>query len=284
MEKRIAVVTDSSCDLPDELIAQYGITLVPLRVTIDGKEYRDRVDLDSRRFFELLDRCEEIPKTSCPTQEDILQTLDGLKAQGFTDVLYISISSALSGSYNAVRLAIEGYEGMNIVLHDTHTLSMGLGACVLEAGKCIQQGKSIGEALERVRQVRRQMSAFFVVNTLEYLRKGGRIGAVEGTLGTILGIKPLITVGLEDGAFKVAGKVKGFKRALNHMIDQVQQGQQSEEVCVAVIHADALEEARGLMERLRGVLHIKEEIISALGPAMGTHVGKGMLGVISYKV
>ena len=281
MERKIAVVTDSACDLQDELLERYHIRYLPLRVLWKGRDYRDRAELKGEEIYAMME--EEIPKTSLPRAEDFTALMDELADEGYTDVLYLSISSALSGSFNAVRLWAEDYDRLNIELVDTRSLSMGEGGPVLEAARVIDRGGSMEEAVDRALAVRESMGAYYVVHTLEYLKKGGRIGRVEGTIGTLLNIKPVVTVD-EAGEFKTAAKNKGFRKAVNSMLTKIRDKFEGKTIHATIIHGDAPEAAKALLEEVKSFANVQESFITQLCPTMAIHTGPGLLGIIAYEL
>ena len=196
-KRKVVIVTDSSCDLSDEQLEAFGIRMISLRITCQKAEYRDRVEISQDELYALMET--ELPKTSLPIPDDVAKLYDELAEEGATDVLHLCISSGLSGTYNMVRMLAEDYQDrMNIRVIDSKTLSGGLGQMVLEAAKALQNGASPDEAVEIAQKVRKNQLCVFVIKTLEYLRKGGRIGLVEGVLGSILQLKPIIFVN-DDG-------------------------------------------------------------------------------------
>ena len=279
-ERKIAIVTDSTCDLPDALLAENHIHVVPMRIVYETREYRDRMDITAERVYELLEQ--EVPKTSLPLTADVMQILDGLMAQGYTDVVYLSISAGLSGSYNLIRLLIQEYSGFHIEVVDTTTLSMGLGFLVLEAAREAKRTGDSAAVVERVNRIRERMSTVFVIKTLEYLKKGGRIGKVEAGIGGLLDIKPIIGVGL-DGVYHTLAKVRGFRNSVQRMLAMVSDEYRGKRVNVAVVHGSSHAEAQALLEEIRKVATVCEGYISQVGPALGIHTGPGLLGIIAYE-
>lgn len=279
-QKRIAIVTDSSCDLPDEVIEKYHITIVPLRLVYKTREYRDRLEISPEKVYAMLEQ--EVPKTSLPFPEDFTRVLDDLVAQGYTDVLYLSISAGLSGSYNLIQMLAMEYSGLNIEVVNTSTLSMGLGFLVLEGARTIAASGSMEQAVARIHEVRRKMSAMFVIRTLEYLRKGGRIGKVEGTIGTLLNLKPVIMVN-GDGVYQTLAKARGFKKSVDTMLRELRSCFSGKHIHVAVVHGAAEEEALELLNQVRDFASVDESFVSQVSPVLGTHTGPGLLGLIAYE-
>lgn len=278
-EHKIALLTDSTCDLSDEDLNEHGIRMIPMRIVYEDREYRDRLDITPQQVYDSL--TEEVPHSSLPLPEDVMDCLDGLKSEGYTDVLYISVSSGLSGSSQMMRVLAEQYNGLDIHVLDTRTLSMGLGFLVLEAAKTLRETGDLQAVLERVKKIRSETKAFFVIPTLKYLRMGGRIGTVAAVLGTTLNLKPVITVS-NEGKYVTAAKVRGFQHAVARMEQLVVKHFGCQSVHLAIVHGDACEAAKTLNDRLHQVLDVVQSHLRQISPVLGVHTGPGLLGLIAY--
>ncbi|MGN0764703.1 MAG: DegV family protein [Aristaeellaceae bacterium] len=276
-DDRVALVTDTSCDLSEEQLQAYDIRLVSLRVSTSEGEFRDRLEIDQDTLYDLLKR--ELPKTSLPLPEDVSALYRQLKEEGCTRVVHMTISSNLSGTYNMVRLIAEETEGMQVDVVDTKTLSCGLGLLVLEAAESLAKGMSVEDTLARVEHLRSTQLGAFVIRTLEFLRKGGRIGLVEGVVGSLLQIKPVIYVN-DDGVYNTLVKARGFTNALNAMSDECFKRFQGRKVRIAIVHGAAYEEAVKLRDRFLEKLDVASSFISPVSPALAIHTGPGLLGAI----
>ena len=276
-DDRVALVTDTSCDLSEEQLQAYDIRLVSLRVATSEGEFRDRLEIDQDTLYDLLKR--ELPKTSLPLPEDVSALYRQLKEEGCTRVVHMTISSNLSGTYNMVRLIAEETEGMQVDVVDTRTLSCGLGLLVLEAAESLAKGMSVEDAIARVEHLRATQLGAFVIRTLEFLRKGGRIGLVEGVVGSLLQIKPVIYVN-DDGVYNTLVKARGFTNALNAMSDECFKRFQGRKVRIAIVHGAAYEEAIKLRDKFLEKLDVVSSFISPVSPALAIHTGPGLLGAI----
>lgn len=275
--EKIALVTDTSCDLLDEQLQAYDIRLISLRLNTSRGEFRDRVEITPDEVVEMLRT--EVPKTSLPLPEDVSALYQQLKEEGCTTVLHLSISSGLSGTYNMVTLLAQEFPEMKIHVVDTKTLSAGLGMLVMEAGECLKLGMPVEDVIHRLQGIRRHQLGTFVIRTLEFLRKGGRIGLVEGVLGTLLQLKPVIFVN-DDGIYQTLSKARGFQNALSVMCTEIANRFKDQQVRLAVVHASALEEAQHLLERLKEQLTVVSSYITPVSPALTIHTGPGLLGAI----
>lgn len=282
MQKKYAVVTDSACDLPDAILQENGILMVPLHIIYKHVEYRDRVDITPDEVYQRLS--EEVPKSSLPLPEDVTRIYDTLIEQGVTDIAHFCISSGLSGTYNMVRMQAEAYQGrLNIRVLDTKALSMEQGFMVLACAKSLAGGTPFDEAVDQAMAIRPRSLGTFVIKTLEYLAKGGRIGLVEGMLGTLLQLKPVIFVN-DDGVYQTAAKARGYNNAIDTMLRNVASRFQDKRVNVAVVHGAAEEEGQKLLEKLGTLLNIAERMLVQVSPVLGVHTGPGLVGVIAYEL
>ncbi len=278
-EMKTAIITDSSCDLSDEQLAQYNIHMISLRIVCQKAEYRDRVELSQEELYEILKN--ELPKTSLPLPEDVSSLYDKLLADGVTDVIHVSISSGLSGTYNMVRMIAADYEGkMNIRVVDSQSLSTGLGSMVIAVAQALEAGDDPDTAIQKAKSLRKSQLAMFVIRTLEYLRKGGRIGLVEGVMGNLLQIKPIIYVN-DEGIYQTLAKARGYKAAVETMIQEAVSRFGKTAIDLSVVHGQALEDAQTLLEKLKQVLNIRNCVIRPVSPVLAIHTGPGLLGVVA---
>ncbi|NLI20169.1 MAG: DegV family protein [Clostridiales bacterium] len=280
-ESKTAIVTDSSCDLSDEQLEAHHIHMISLRIVCQNAEYRDRRELSEDELYELLKT--ELPKTSLPLPEDVATLYDSLAADGVTDVVHVSISSGLSGTYNMVRMIAEDYrDRMNIRVVDSKSLSTGLGSMVLMVAESLEAGDDPDTAVEKATAMRKTQLGMFVIRTLEYLRKGGRIGLVEGVVGSLLQIKPIIYIN-DDGVYQTLAKARGYKTAVETMIHEAIKRFGQVKINLTVVHGQAFEDAQALMDRLKQSLNIARSFIRPVSPVLAIHTGPGLLGVVAEK-
>jgi len=279
-ETKTAVVTDSSCDLSDEQLKRFNIRMIPLRVISKDAEYRDRIDLTPDQIYNIMDR--ELPKTSLPLPDDIHAIYTQLIAEGYTDVIHLSISSGLSGTWNMVRILAEDYQDkLHIHVVDSKTLSTGLGYMALAAAEALENGSTPEEAIQVAQIVRSTQLGMFVIRTLEYLRKGGRIGLVEGVVGNLLQIKPIVLVN-DDGVYETLTKARGYKAAVELMMQEAVKRFGKNKINLSIVHGQAREDAQSLLGRLKQVLNISSSMIMPVSPVLAIHTGRGLLGIIAY--
>jgi len=279
--QKIAILTDSASDLTNELMDQYNIKSSPFRIIYSDREYEDKVNITPNEMYASLST--EIPSTSLPSIERIETILCSLEEEGYTHVISINISSGLSGASNSVRLVLEDHPKLTSYVYDTKTLCMAEGVIVLEAAKLLQLGKSFEEIIEALPSFREKSHCYFTLSTLEYLKKGGRIGKVAGTIGEILNLKPLIHVG-DDGIYHTFAKLRGRKQSINKLFEVLNEYLIKGECNVWVIEGDAVAEATEICNSMKGLKNVNEINIATVGPALGVHTGPGLLGLIIQQV
>ena len=189
--QRIAVVTDSCTDVPKDLLEKYGIYVLPVIVQYSDRSYYDRVDITEQEVYARLEQ--EVPTTSLPEPEMILNTFDRIADDGYDAAVVVTMSSGLSGTFNAVRLLAEEYDRLDIRMLDTKNIGIGAGFSVIAAAEQVAAGGDMDQILKNVRETIGHTKIFFSLKTLEYLREGGRIGLVTGIIGSVLNIKPIIS-------------------------------------------------------------------------------------------
>lgn len=280
---KVAVLTDSGSNLSLEFVKKHdNLFVVPLMIVIDGKSYRDQEEITAQEIYERID--EKNMSTSLPESNDLHETIDRIKKEGYTDVLVINISSGLSGTYNAFRVAIESVEGLNIKHYDTKTLGAGQGYLVEEALELVNQNVSLDDIVIALDKQRYENSlAIYTINTLKYLKKGGRIGKVEGTIGDMLHIKPVITVN-DDGVYITLSKALGLTRSLLNMKKLLVEKFQGLKIDLTVHYGVAIEKAKELGEMLKRSLNVRHLTISALTPVLGIHTGPEMFAYVARVV
>lgn len=273
----IAIVTDTACDLSDEQLQLYDIRAIPLRVITSEGEFRDRYEITSEQLYALLDK--ELPRTSLPLPGDVSALYRQLQQEGATRILHMCMSGNLSGTYNMVSILAEEIEDLTVDVFDSGTLSCGLGLLVLDAAENLSRGMTMDALLKRLRKLRKHQLGAFVIRTLDFLRKGGRIGLVEGVVGRLLNIKPVIYVN-DDGVYATLSKARGFSKALDNMKEEFFRRYQGRRVRVAIVHGNAEEDAIALLESFKHRLDVVSGFVSPVSPALAIHTGPGLLGAI----
>ena len=272
--KKIALVTDSTADITPEIKEACDIHIVPLKVRFKDREYQDG-ELTSAEFYRRLPQETELPKTSQPTPEEFNRLYRKL-LEDYQEVISIHLSSALSGTLNAAHLGQENLKGIHLV--DSKTITLGLGLMVMEAAKHIKAELSAAQVLERLTKARRNIETLFTLNTLEYLQKGGRIGRVQGMMGSFLNIKPIIRVG-DDGIYHTYGKARGQEKALNAIVQAFHElAKGRKQIKLAVAHGAAHQAGLYLKTALENSFQLPTAVFTQVGPVLGVHTGPGAVG------
>jgi len=273
----IKIVTDSTAYLPEEVIQRYGIHIIPLNVLFGERIYKEGLELSHEQFYQKLTQVKELPTTSQPSMGDFYELYSSLVQDG-SEVISIHISSKLSGTVDSALMACQELPEARISVVDSLSTAMGLELIVIAAAEAVAAGQSRAEVVAMLERMIPETRLFFVVDTLEYLQKGGRIGGAAALVGTLLNVKPILC--LKDGRVEPLDKVRTKRKAVSRLLDVMVEELGSEEsVRVTVGHAMALEEAETLLERARSRLSCSSLSIAQIGPAIGTHAGPGALGM-----
>lgn len=272
---KIALVTDSTADLPQEIREEYDIHVVPLKVRFKDKEYLD-YEIAGDKFYELLSRSDELPTTSQPSPEDFRKLYEKLFEE-YDEIISIHISSGLSGTLNSASIAAEKF-GNKVHIVDSKTISLGIGLMTMEAAEIIRSGIDTAKIIDGLSEVRKNIELLFTLNTLEYLRKGGRIGRVQGMMGTLLNIKPIVRVG-DDGIYQTYGKARSQEKALKTIVQAFEDMSRLKKCKTLVVAHGAAEDAGLYLKKaLEDALGIKAKIFTQVGPIIGVHTGPGTVG------
>ncbi len=270
----IAVVTDSTCDIPQDWIERSGIHVIPALITFGQQTLPDGVGITREEFYERLPTMRPLPKTSAPSPAAFMEVYERL-LQRASAIVSIHAASKLSGIYNAARLAARQVAPQRIHLVDSGQVSMGLGWAVLAAVDAIRRSANVEAVLNSVHDTLARVKLFAVFNTLEYLARSGRINLVQAGLGSLLNIKPMVE--LHDGVVSTVIRVRTWTRVVNALTDRLRQLAPFERL--AVMHTNCADAAHDLLERVREVIPPRNEIVIANATTViGTHVGPGALG------
>jgi DegV family protein with EDD domain len=272
----VGVVTDSSCDLPAELVARWGIEVVPLTIRFGDEELTDREQLSTSEFWARCARSTELPSTAAPSPGRFENAYRGLAERGARQIVAVTLSGALSATMQSAELAAKSVapDGIDVRIVDSRTVTLGLGTIVLAAAEHAADGADV-DAVERLaRELAARTRVFGALDTLENLKKGGRIGNAKALLATALSIKPIIEIA--DGEVEQHGKQRTRSKALAFLVDKVASYQGRVEN-LAVLHADS-DDVDEFVAKLRP-LAPQEIVVGQIGPVIGTHAGRGTMGV-----
>jgi DegV family protein with EDD domain len=278
----IRIVTDTTCSLPKEILDEFGIPMVPQYVHFGEETYRGFFEISPAEFFAKQAAASELPKTSAPPPGDFKPIFDDILAKdpGAT-ILCIHPSSEVSGTVRSAIPAAADYPEADIRIIDTRSISAGLGLIVLEAAKLVRDGAAVDRVTGRIRQMSEDMQILFVVDTLDYLAKGGRIGRASHLLGTLLDIKPILA--FVDGQVTPHSKARTRKRSLVTMRDLVVESVTEQiaggasRIQLGVAHGVCPDEGQQMLDWLAGAINPEVAIFTEIGPAIGVHAGPGVI-------
>ena len=269
----IRIVTDSTCDLPEATTNEYGITVVPLYVNIGSQGYLDGVDLSREEFYERLPDYDPPPTTAAPGPERFRRIYEGLAADGATEILSIHISVSLSAVVNAARSGAQETKAVPVTVFDSRQLSLGTGFLVVAAAKAAAEGCSMAEIIASLEALTLRTYVFAALDTLEFLRRSGRMNGTVAGLGNLLQIKPLLK--MHDGnptAERVRTSSRAIKRLISLLIDLAPLEQ------VAIVHSYAPDKGEHLRQLVQHLLPAGEVPSVNLTPVIGAHIGPGAVG------
>jgi DegV family protein with EDD domain len=280
----IKIVTDSTSDISSDMAQSMGIKVVPLYVHFGDRTYRDGVDLTSDAFYSMLSEDKDHPTTTQPTPEDFKKIYSEL-LEDDGDIISIHLSSKLSGTVQSAQIAQKDLSSNRIHIVDSGSVSIGLAMIVAECVNAVQNGKSVREILDMAETLRQDINVYFIVDTLEYLQKGGRIGMASALIGSLLHIKPILTI--RDGVVAPFEKVRGTKKAFAKMCglvkDLIDDGR-SGNVRIGFCYAADNRLLNGLKEIISGVHDTSNALVLDIGPVVGTHGGPGTLAVSYFRI
>lgn len=279
---KIALITDSTCDIPPDLRQRHNIYVAPLYVLWGTEQFRDGVDITPEQFYARLARDPVHPATSQPTPQDFAALVQQAQAQGAEEAVIITISDRLSGTLDSARQA-QGLVDIPLHTYDSRSTSMGLGWQVLAAARARDAGADAAGMIEAADRVRRKVAVIFTVDTLEYLHRGGRIGAAAKLLGTALQLKPQLILDAESGIVEPGARVRTRKKALESVYEAFfERVDASQPLHVTVLHIAARQEAEEIAERIQREHTVAEITLGDTSPVLGTHAGPGTVGIAGY--
>jgi len=266
----IRVVTDSTCDLPPDIVQALGLTVVPLTVLFGEEELRDGIDITADQFFRRLGREKVLPTTAAPGPGVFRTVYERLIAEGATQILSIHLSSKLSATFESAR---QGGAGLPVTHVDTLQISLALGACVMEAARAVEQGANVEQAAAVALDTARRTRIFFTLETLEYLRRGGRMSRGQEFFGSLLQIKPVIT--LEHGEIVPVARMRTKQKAVEEILRRCAEMRPA--TITYALHASTPDDLVHLRDRLHGLAPESRYVEARITPVIGVHVGPGAI-------
>jgi DegV family protein with EDD domain len=275
----VKIVTDSGADLPTELAEKMGIAVVPVYVRFGEEVYRDRVGISEDEFYERLTHDPVHPNTTQPGPQDFLEAYQKLSAEA-DGIVSIHISGKLSGTCNSALMARDMLEGgCPVEVVDSEKLTMSLGLIVIAAAEMAKAGESMDKIVEAAKQAIPETYLFFLLDTLEYLKRGGRIGKAKALLGSVLNLKPMLT--MKDGELVPAGQARTRAKGIDKLFEYVKNAGNIQDL--AVVYNTTPDEAQALAERIGSVFDREKIRMARVGPGLGVHGGPGAL-LVAFRV
>jgi DegV family protein with EDD domain len=269
----VRIVTDSTADLPPEIVALHRLTVVPLMVLFGDEAFEDGVEISADLFFRRLVRESKLPTTSQPSPGAFRAAYQRLRDEGATEILSIHVSGKLSKTIESARQAAEGIEGVRIVHLDSQLATLALGMGVVHAAEAVEAGQSLEEARATAESIFARTHTLFMVDTLEYLRRGGRIGRAQELVGSLLKLKPILA--LEGGEVVPVGRARTKQKAIEEMLRRAAEFRPIEELMA--VHATTPDDLQYLVERLHGLAPHAPITVNRITPVIGVHAGPGLL-------
>ncbi|WP_096435449.1 DegV family protein [Alteribacter populi] len=276
----VKIVTDSTADIPAALVEELGITVVPLKVHFGEEMYEDGVDLTPKEFYHKLHESDLMPSTSQPTPHQFEEQYRHLaESEGDSPILSIHLSSKLSGTYQSANIAAQELEGeVDVTVVDSKRASYAIGIIVTEVARFAKEGADKEACLKRLDKLLTDTTVFFMVDTLEYLERNGRIGKASAVLGSLLKIKPILSLN-SDGEVYPFEKARGQKKAVARILKEFEGRYGSDSVHLGISHAEAQGEAEAFLNQAKDRLNVTSSVTTSIGPVIGAHVGPGTISV-----
>jgi DegV family protein with EDD domain len=274
------IVTDSAVDLPEEMFAQYGVERMPLLINFGTESLRSGIDIQPEEFYRRLAADpDHLPTTAQPSVGEFVELYRRV-GQLDKDIVSLHVSSGLSGTINSAAQAAKQCPELNITLIDTKTLSAAEGFQIVAAAQAIRRGWPLEKLKQRVQDVADQTDIFFTLDTLHYLQKGGRIGRVQAMAGSLLNLKPVITVDKGPGTYITVAKGRSMSKSITLIADQVQEKMKSRPAWVHVLHTNSPVMAQQLAEWVTQRLPTAKITTGQIVPVLGVHTGPGCVGAV----
>jgi DegV family protein with EDD domain len=280
--EKIAIITDSTSDIPSDLVKQYDIAVVPHTIIWGEKQFLDRVDLQPEEFYQRVQNGEPIPTSAQATEKQFLQTYMDVIRKGYRQILVITLSNKLSGAIQSATNAAKDFD-FPVQIIDSLSVTMGYGWQVLAAARFRDMGMNMQQIVDKINEIRKSISLFVCMDTMAFLRHGGRIGDAARLLGMVLNIKPVVQVSNITGVVEEVGISRTYKKAIDMMYGKFfETMDKTKKMHIAVLHGNAFEEAEKLVERIYKEYNPVEIITSITGPVLGINTGPGALAIAGY--
>jgi DegV family protein with EDD domain len=278
----LKIVMDSAGEIPDEWRKEYDVFVIPVNIQFENKTYLQGIDLSNDDFYRLADSSGIIPKTSQPTPQQFIELYEKI-ARASDTILSLHVTSKLSGTFNsAVMAAQELKNKLKVIPYDSGSGSAAMGFMCKEVRQLERAGATMQTILNRLDEIRKNVSIVLTLDTLEYARKSGRVKRLQAAIATLINIKPIVI--LKDGALDMKERVRTRQRAMSRVVEIIHERVGDHLVNVAVVHSQSIDAAKQLIEKVNETLHVNELILSELSIGVAANLGPGTIGVIAYAV
>ncbi len=276
-DQKTAVLTDSGCDVPADVVQQYDIKVLPLRVMYPEKDYEDGVDIDPEMVYRRFP--EEFPNTSTPSLAEVQDVLDQIREEGYEKVIAVCISSGLSGTFNTIRLAASQQDDLEIFVFDTKNISVASGMWAIWAASKLRKGWTYEMVIQGMQDKIYDCKVMFYMDTLKYLKRGGRIGTVSSVVGEMLHLKPIISCNPE-GIYYTVAMIRGEKQGKKKLLSEMLKFCGAHHCWIIIGHGQALAEAQLMRELVDKQIRSKEILfIKQITATMAINTGPGLVGI-----
>jgi DegV family protein with EDD domain len=269
----VRIITDSTCDLPSETITYYGIGVVPLYINVGNQGYLDGIEITRTEFYKQLPDFPEHPTTAVPSPDSFRMMYESFARDGATEILSIHISISLSAVVDVARMAAQEFKSIPVTVFDSRQLSLGMGFLVEKAARLAQDGHSVDEIIPALNEQIQRTHVFAALDTLEFLKRSGRMNAIMAGLGSFLQLKPILT--MYDGK-PGAERVRTRQRAMDRLIEMLEAVVPFERL--AIVHSEALDSVAELRQKAASWLRDHQVVVANLTPVIGAHIGPGVVG------
>lgn len=277
---KIAILTDSTANLPKTFVDQHNIRVIPLKIHWDGVNFEDGIDITPAEFYKRLENSATIPTTSQPPVDEFLKIYEEL-AVDYKGIIVLLISSGISGTFSSAKTAASMFSKIPVEVIDTRSTISGLSLINIAIAQAVAEGKELVEIKNFAETITQRLNLFFVVDNLKYLQKGGRIGGASRYLGAALSIKPILYLN-DQGKIDALERVRTKRKAIEKLVDLVVEKVAGEPAYISISHAVALEEAMQLQSLLLDQIECKYMEVTEISPVIGTHLGSGALALGIY--
>lgn len=281
-QRQIAIITDSTCDIPTDLLMEHDIQIVPHTIVWGEEQLLDRIDIQPDEFYDRIEKDDIVPTTAQATEQQFLESYKAAISRGYREIVVVTLSNHLSGAIQSAQNAAKLVE-TPIHVFDSLSVTMSLGWQVLAAARVRDMGGSIQDILQKITQVRDRVSLYVGMNTIEFIRRGGRIGDAVRLLGMMLNIKPVVRVNAKRGVVEEVGLARTYQKAVEIMYTRFfDTMDRTKKLHIAVQHGNAYGEAEKLVQRIKDEFHPVETMTSITGPVLGINTGPRALALAGY--